>query len=128
VRRQDLEHGRFTIVLSLSQDGDHVSDGESLISLIVKVIADAEGTYEDPSSEFCTLVGDAFENIYKVKNTFFFAPGSSDATYMRNGGMKNVVMIGPNGQNTHTSDEYVLIDDLIQCTKVYLLTAYRFLK
>jgi succinyl-diaminopimelate desuccinylase len=98
------------------------------IDIKLKVLADAEGTFEDPSSEFCALVADSFENVFKVKNGFFFAPGSSDATYMRNGGMRNVVLFGPNGQNTHSPNEFVSIDDLIQCTKVYLLTAHRYLK
>jgi succinyl-diaminopimelate desuccinylase len=91
-------------------------------------IGTALGTFEPPESKFVDVMGNAFEAVYNVTKVFFFAPGMTDATHIRNKGVKGVVVFGPGGGNTHSANEYVLIDELVKCTKVYLLTALRFLQ
>jgi succinyl-diaminopimelate desuccinylase len=98
------------------------------IDIEVFPIATALGTFERIDSPFVQLMGDSFEAIYNRSRVFFFAPGSTDGTHLRNQGVKNVVVFGPGGGNTHSANEFVEIEQLVQCTKVFLLTAYRFLK
>ena len=52
----------------------------------------------DPNQDFTLLLADAFEDVYNVKSVYFFAPGSTDAVHMREQGIDNVVIFGPNNQ------------------------------
>lgn len=98
------------------------------IDIEVIPIATARGSFESIESPFVKLMGDSFEAIYNTSRVFFFAPGSTDGTHIRNQGVKNVVVFGPGGGNTHSANEFVEIDQLINCTKVFLLIAYRYLQ
>lgn len=97
------------------------------VDIELKIITEAPGNLTDPAQPFVQLMSKTFEDIYRVKRVFFCAPGSSDATHLRRNGIQNVVLFGPSGGNAHGSNEYVEIDHVINCCKVYLLTAYRFL-
>jgi succinyl-diaminopimelate desuccinylase len=98
------------------------------VDIELNIIAAAPGTFVDPHQPFTQLMAQTFEQIYKVKSVFFFAPGSSDATHLREKGIKNVVLFGPPGGNTHDANEYVLVDQVIKACKMYLLTLYRFFR
>ncbi|MHA1338422.1 MAG: M20 family metallopeptidase [Promethearchaeota archaeon] len=98
------------------------------IDIQVEIITSHASTFEDPNSPPCQLMKKTFETIYRKNAIFFFAPGGTDATHMRNSGMKNCIVFGPSGFNAHSSNENVIIDDVINVTKTYLLYIYRFLK
>ncbi|MBN2152866.1 MAG: M20 family metallopeptidase [Candidatus Lokiarchaeota archaeon] len=93
----------------------------------LSVISSTPGTFEDPGRPFTQLLSDAFEDVYHVKSVHFFAPGSSDAVFLRGGGISDVVLFGPTGGHTHDANEFVDIGDLVKMTKVFLLVAYRML-
>lgn len=95
----------------------------------LEIISNDPGTFVDPEGNiYCKILAESFENVFKTNAVYFFAPGSTDGTHMRKGGMQNVIVFGPGGGNAHSANEFVFIDDLINCTKVYLLTAYRVLQ
>ena len=98
------------------------------IDIQLSILTDAPGNISDSKSDFCQLMARAFEDIYRVKSIYFFAPSSSDATHLRKHGIENVVLFGAAGSNSHGANESVEIDQLILGCKLYVLTAYRFLK
>ncbi|WP_457558457.1 M20 family metallopeptidase [Candidatus Harpocratesius sp.] len=98
-----------------------------LVDITLKPIIMNTGEIESKDNEICTILASQFEKIYKTKRLFFLSPGMTDASHFRKTGIKNIVVFGPSGDNAHNADEFVYIDDLVKCTKVYLLTAYRFL-
>ncbi len=93
----------------------------------LSVISSTPGTFEDPDRPFTQLLSEAFEDVYHVKAVHFFAPGSSDAVFLRGGGIADVVLFGPTGGHMHDANEFVYINDLVNMCKVYLLVAYRML-
>jgi acetylornithine deacetylase/succinyl-diaminopimelate desuccinylase-like protein len=97
------------------------------IDISLSIITQAGGSMENINSNAIKVVSNAFETIYQVKAVHFFASGFTDAGHLREVGIKNVVVFGPMGGAAHSSNEYVEIHDLINATKVYLLTAKRFL-
>ncbi|MCF2139965.1 MAG: M20 family metallopeptidase [Candidatus Lokiarchaeota archaeon] len=98
-----------------------------LVDISLEPLIMNTGGIESKDSEICTILASQFEKIYRTKRLFFLSPGMTDASHFRKTGIKNIVVFGPSGDNAHNADEFVYIDDLIKCTKVYLLTAYRFL-
>jgi len=97
------------------------------VDVRVSVITIGEGFFVNKDSEFCRLLGNAFEAIYETVPVHTFASGFSDAGNMLAGGMQEVFNIGPKGFNIHNANEHVDIDSVVSCVKLYLLTAYRFL-
>ena len=70
------------------------------------------------------------EMIYKRPPFYALAPGSTDSHYYRNDGYcEQTIHFGPgNASKMHSVDEYIEIEDFINCIKVYTLFAYNFLK
>jgi succinyl-diaminopimelate desuccinylase len=98
------------------------------IDIELSLISVALGTIIEKESPFLQLFAKTFEELYHVKALNFFAPGSSDATHLRLANLQNVIVFGPSGGHAHDTNEYVNMDQIILTCKVYLLTAYRFLK
>ena len=73
---------------------------------------------------------DIVEKCYNKKPFYFLLPASADANYLRNTNYcRNSIIFGPGVATTaHAVDEYVEIEDFINCIKVYTLFAYNFLK
>ncbi len=118
--------------MDVPKEYSNIQDGNKKISkrpvdIKLEVVGSALGNMIDIDSEFCTKIKEIFESVYKTYPMVFLFPGASDASHLRNAGISDVILLGLNGNNVHSSNEYILVDDLIQCTKVYLLTAYRML-
>jgi acetylornithine deacetylase/succinyl-diaminopimelate desuccinylase-like protein len=69
----------------------------------------------------------AFTAIYETSPIFSFMTGFTDAGNMREGGLKDLFILGPGGRNAHTANEYAEIETFRDITKLYLLIAYRYL-
>ena len=98
------------------------------VDVRVSVITIGEGFMVDMDSEFGTTLQQAFEAVYESAPVPTFSSGFSDAGNMLSGGMQEVFNIGPQGYNIHNANEHVDIESVVTCAKLYLLTAYRFLK
>ena len=98
------------------------------VDIELSVITIGEGFYIDKKSEFGKLLGGAFEAVYETAPVYTFSSGFSDASNMYAGGMKDVFIVGPRGQNAHNANENVDVASLVEITKLYLLTAFRFLR
>ena len=59
---------------------------------------------------------------------FFMATYATDGRLLRKAGISSTVVYGPgNGALAHQADEYISIEEMVAATKVYALTAMRFL-
>lgn len=96
------------------------------VDVEMRFVSCTPGTYVQPN-EKTGMLSRAFEDVYKVRAVYFFAPGSTDAVHLRGRGIENVVVFGPTGGNTHDANEFVEVDELVKTCKVYLLHAYRML-
>lgn len=98
------------------------------VDIEISVITIGEGFFVDKDSEFGKLLAGAFETVYETVPVYIFASGFSDASNMLAGGMKDVFNIGPEGFNAHNANEHIRIASMVDITKLYLLTALRYLK
>jgi succinyl-diaminopimelate desuccinylase len=59
---------------------------------------------------------------------YFLVPYATDGRLLRRAGIESTVVYGPgNMMLAHTSDEFVPIDDLVKVTKVFAISAIRYL-
>ncbi|MFX1566703.1 MAG: M20/M25/M40 family metallo-hydrolase, partial [Promethearchaeota archaeon] len=59
---------------------------------------------------------------------YFLVPYATDGRLLRRAGIESTVVYGPGNMfYAHTSDENVAIDDLLKVTKVYAISAIRYL-
>ena len=77
-----------------------------------------------PKSKFCTDFTKAFEKIKKEKPQFNCSTTTSDANYLHQYG-HDIITFGPGEieAGVHGPNEYVNIDNLVESTKIYALSA-----
>jgi succinyl-diaminopimelate desuccinylase len=97
------------------------------VDVEISIITLGEGFFVDKDSEFGRVLANSFEAVYETAPVYTLSSGFSDASNMYAGGMKDVFIVGPQGQNAHNANESVDITSLIEATKLYLLTAFRYL-
>jgi succinyl-diaminopimelate desuccinylase len=97
------------------------------VDIEISIITLGEGFFVDKNSEFGRVLANSFEAVYETAPVYTLSSGFSDASNMYAGGMKDVFIVGPQGQNAHNANESVDIASLIETVKLYLLTAYRYL-
>jgi len=97
------------------------------VDVEISIITLGEGFFVDKDSEFGQVLANSFEAVFETAPVYTLSSGFSDASNMYAGGMKDVFIIGPQGQNAHNANESVDITSLVEITKLYLLTAYRYL-
>jgi len=83
----------------------------------------------DTNSIFALAVKKAFKTVFEEERDFKTSIPTTDAQIFREKGIETI-LIGPlRGENNyHAQDEFVYIDDLINVTKIYALTALNYLK
>jgi succinyl-diaminopimelate desuccinylase len=63
------------------------------------------------------------------RTIFFMATYATDGRLLRKAGIPSTVIYGPgNGTLAHQADEYISIEEMVTVTKVYALTAMRYLE
>ncbi len=95
----------------------------------VEVLSAFEGTsvpnFEDDSLS-STLLTSSRE--LAGRTIFFMATFATDGRLLRKAGISSTVVYGPgNGALAHQADEYISIEEMVIATKVYALTAMRYL-
>ncbi|MFX1568784.1 MAG: M20 family metallopeptidase [Promethearchaeota archaeon] len=83
----------------------------------------------DTESNFSQIVKKVFKTVYNEERDFRTFLPTTDAQIFQENGIETIV-IGPlRGEtNHHAQDEFVYIDDILNVTKIYALTAYNYLK
>jgi succinyl-diaminopimelate desuccinylase len=103
---------------------------EIFVSLEVLVKGEPSYWNDWKKSQALKDLKDIIEKTYNRNPFCFFFPASADAKYFRNTKYcEPTIMFGPgNVRVTHTTNEYVELQDFINSIKVFTLFAYNFLK
>ena len=99
------------------------------LNIIAQVGAFIAPQIADTNSHFANTVKKAFSTVYKEERDFKTFLPTTDAQLFLEKGIETI-LIGPlrGDNNYHAQDEFVYIDDVINVTKIFALTALNFLK
>ncbi|MFX1324014.1 MAG: M20 family metallopeptidase [Promethearchaeota archaeon] len=102
---------------------------DQLLDISVMIPISLEPVVIDGKSDFAKAVQQSMRTIFEEEREFRLFMPSTDAHWFQERGIETI-LIGTSriDNNIHTTDEFVLIDDLINTTKVYALTALNYLK
>lgn len=99
------------------------------LDLSVQAPVFVEPLIADTNTEFAASVKKAFNTLYNEERDFKLFIASTDAHHFKRKGIDTLVigpMVGDN--NYHAQDEFVYIEELINTTKIFALTALNYLK
>ncbi|MCK4380918.1 MAG: M20/M25/M40 family metallo-hydrolase [Candidatus Lokiarchaeota archaeon] len=83
----------------------------------------------DTESNFALAVKKAFKTVFEEEREFKAFIPTTDAHIFQEKGIETVLIGSLRGENNyHAQDEFVYIDDVINTTKIYALTALNYLK
>jgi len=99
------------------------------LDLNVQAPVFVEPLIADTNTEFANSVKKAFNTLYNEEREFKMFIASTDAHHFKRNGI-DTLLIGPmiGDNNYHAQDEFVYIEDLINTTKIFALTALHYLK
>ena len=108
---------------------DQVQAANPESKYIIEDLMVAHPTQTDPSSELVQAVSLSIETVLGTKPPLMASPGTYDQKHVTRIGLVNdCIAYGPGILDlAHQPDEYVLIEDLINSSKVMALTAMRLL-
>ena len=99
------------------------------LDLLFQAPVFVEPLIADINTKFAASVKKAFNSVFNEERDFKLFISSTDAHHFKRKGIDTLVigpMIGDN--NYHAQDEFVYIEDLINTTKIFALTALDYLK
>jgi succinyl-diaminopimelate desuccinylase len=102
---------------------------DPLLDIVVQIPIAYEPQVIDEDSVFGKAVKDAFKSTFNEGRDFKLFIPTTDAHWFQERGIETILVGCIRGDNNiHAEDEFVYIDDLINLTKVYALTALNYLK
>ena len=97
--------------------------------LLVQAPIFVEPLIADTNTEFAASVKKAYTSIFNEERDFKLFIASTDAHHFKRNGIDTLVIGTMRGDNNyHAQDEFVYIEDLINATKIYALSALDYLK
>ncbi len=99
------------------------------LNIIVQIPAFIKPQITDTNSIFAKIVKKAFKVVFNEDRNFKTFIPTTDAHFFQEKGIETI-LIGPfRGENNyHAQDEFVYIEDVINVTKIYALTALNYLR
>lgn len=99
------------------------------LNITVQIGAYIKPQILETNSTFAKTVKNAFKTIFEEERDFKAFIPTTDAQLFQEKGIETI-LIGPlRGENNHhAQDEFVYIDDVINVTKIFALTAFNYLK
>jgi succinyl-diaminopimelate desuccinylase len=83
----------------------------------------------DVNSKFAQSVQKAIKAVYNEEREFKLFQSANDGHWFHEAGIETILMgVGSHENNVHAEDEFVSIEDLIETTKIFALTAFDYLK
>ncbi|MFX0049399.1 MAG: M20/M25/M40 family metallo-hydrolase, partial [Candidatus Hermodarchaeota archaeon] len=99
------------------------------IELSVQVPVFIEPLIADPNTKFAVSVKRAYKTLFNEERDFKLFIATTDAHHFKRNGIDTIVIGTLHGDNNyHAQDEFIYIEDLINVTKIYALTALNYLK
>ncbi len=99
------------------------------LNITVQIPVYIEPQITDINSNFAKIVKNAFKTVYNEEREFKVFLPTTDAHFFQQKGIETI-LIGPfrGESNIHSTDEFVYIEDVINVTKLFALTALNYLK
>ena len=99
------------------------------LDITVQIPVFVEPQITDINTNFAKIVKRAFKSVFKEDREFKTFIPTSDAHLFQQKGIETI-LIGPlRGENNyHAQDEFVYIEDVINVTKIFAITALNYLK
>jgi len=99
------------------------------LDLLVQTPVFVEPLIADTNTEFAASVKKAYTSIFNEERDFKLFISSTDAHHFKRNDIDTLVIGTMRGDNNyHAQDEFVYIEDLINATKIYALSALDYLK
>jgi acetylornithine deacetylase/succinyl-diaminopimelate desuccinylase-like protein len=99
------------------------------IELTVQAPGFVEPLIADVNTKFAKIVKNAYKSVYGEERDFKAFIATTDAHHFKRNGIETLLIGTMRGDNNiHAQDEFVYIDDVINATKLYALTALNYLK
>ncbi|MFX1316072.1 MAG: M20 family metallopeptidase [Promethearchaeota archaeon] len=108
---------------------EELQQEDSDLDITVQIPLINEPYILNKDSDFSKVVQKSFKDVYNEEREFKFQIARTDAHLFQEKGIETI-LIGSvrEDNNVHCPDEFVYIDDLINTTKLYALTALNYLK
>jgi len=102
---------------------------DPLLDISVQMPITMEPHVIDENSDFAKAVKQSTRAVFKEDRPFKLVMPSTDAHWFQDRGIETVLIGGSRAEtNIHAEDEFVYIEDIIDLTKMYALTALHYLK
>jgi len=99
------------------------------LDISVQIPISIEPEITDVNSDFAKIVKNVYKTVYKEEREFKIILPTTDATFFHQKGIETILIGTIRGDNNiHSTDEFIYIEDLINVTKIYALTALNYLK
>jgi acetylornithine deacetylase/succinyl-diaminopimelate desuccinylase-like protein len=107
---------------------EKMSKEDPLLDITVQMPIVFEPGLIEMDSKFVSVVEDSIEAVYNEKRDFATFIPTTDAHWFQEKGIETILIgtIRPENK-VHAPDEFVYIEDLINLTKIYALTALKYL-
>jgi acetylornithine deacetylase/succinyl-diaminopimelate desuccinylase-like protein len=108
---------------------ENLKQQDPYLDIDVKIPISMEPFVIDGKSDFAQAVQQSAKTIFDEERDFKLFMPSTDAHWFQERGIETIIIgTGRNDNNCHAADEFVYIEDLINVTKLYALTALNYLK
>ncbi len=108
---------------------EELKEQDPYLNITVQIPISLEPFVIDGKSDFAQAVQKSVKTVYNEEKEFKLFMPSTDAHWFQERGIETIIIgTGRNDTNAHAADEFVYIEDLINATKVYALTALNYLK
>ncbi|OXM88355.1 M20 family metallopeptidase [Paenibacillus rigui] len=107
---------------------EHLGEMDPDFKATLEVIEERPWTLTDPNEPVVVAMADAYRTVTCKEPVYNGVPGATDGTFLHMEGIP-IVTTGAGGRDVpHHADEYVEIDELIETTKIYAVSALNFLR
>ncbi len=103
------------------------TDPDLCINVQMPINTEPQAT--DINSNFAKIVKKAFKSVYNEDKEFKLFIPTTDAHHFQKKGIETILIGTVRGENNmHAQDEFVNIEDVLNVTKIYAITALNYLK
>ncbi|MCP4023660.1 MAG: M20 family metallopeptidase [Desulfobacteraceae bacterium] len=116
------------IKVQLQKILDRLAAGDPDFDAQINFIADKPVVSMEKDEPIVRIAAKAYRDVTGKEPVYNGVPGATDGTFLRD--LKGIPSLvnGPGPRHVpHQTDEYVQIDELVECLQIYLLTTLRFL-
>jgi acetylornithine deacetylase/succinyl-diaminopimelate desuccinylase family protein len=107
---------------------EELKQEDPYLNIDVKIPISMEPFVIDGKSAFAQAVQKSVKTVFDEEREFKLFMPSTDAHWFQERGIETIIIgTGRNENNCHAEDEFVYIEDLINATKLYALTALNYL-